>query len=333
MADLRTKYLGLNLRTPLVVSANPLSQKIDNILQMEDSGAGAVVLFSLFEEQIRNEAAHLEEMYKSTSQLFAEASGFFPEVDDFGVGSSEYLELINQAKKRTNMPIIGSLNGVTPEGWLQYAKEIEQAGADALELNVFFVAANNTYTADYVEQRYVDILTELKKDLKIPVAVKLNPYFSSLANMAKKLEQAGANGLVLFNRFYQPDFDIYKLKVLNNLDLSQSQEIRLPLLWLAVLSGRTSCSLAATTGIESADELVKYILAGADVGMVASSLYRHGISHINIILAELENYMNIMGFKDLAAFRGHLSQARVANPTAFERTNYIQIIEDKKYRI
>lgn len=232
------------------------------------------------------------------------------------------------------MPIIGSLNGVTPEGWLQYAKEIEQAGADALELNVFFVAANDTYTADYVEQRYVDILTELKRPQNTR-GCQAEPLLLVAGQYGQKLEQAGANGLVLFNRFYQPDFDIYKLKVLNNLDLSQSQEIRLPLLWLAVLSGRTSCSLAATTGIESADELVKYILAGADVGMVASSLYRHGISHINIILAELENYMNIMGFKDLAAFRGHLSQARVANPTAFERTNYIQIIEDKntEYKI
>jgi dihydroorotate dehydrogenase (fumarate) len=333
MADLRTKYLGLNLRTPVVVSANPLSQKIDNILQMEDSGAGAVVLFSLFEEQIRNEAAHLEEMYKSTSQLFAEASGFFPEVDDFGVGASEYLELIHQAKKRTNMPIIGSLNGVTPEGWLQYAKEIEQAGADALELNVFFIPASDSYTAESVEQRYIDILMALKKEVSIPIAVKLNPYFSAMANMAKKLEQAGAGGLVLFNRFYQPDFDIYKLKVRNDLDLSRSEEIRLPLLWLAVLSGRTSCSLAATTGIESAEELIKYLLAGADVGMVASTLYRHGISHINILLAELENYMEMMGFKNLAAFRGQLSQSRIANPTAFERTNYIQIIEDKKYRI
>ena len=237
MTNLNSKYLGLSLKSPLVVSANPLSQEIGNILSMEDNGAGAVVLFSLFEEQIRAEALKVEEVYRSTTNPFAETSGFFPELENYAVGTGQYLEIIRQAKERVDIPVIASLNGITPEGWIEYAKDIEQAGADALEINVYFIPADIRLNSEEVEQRYLDILKMVKSNISIPVAMKLNPYFSSIGNMSKRLSDEGANGLVLFNRFYQPDFDIERLKVLPNLDFSHPAEIRLPLLWIAVLYG------------------------------------------------------------------------------------------------
>ncbi|MBK6564906.1 MAG: dihydroorotate dehydrogenase-like protein [Saprospiraceae bacterium] len=332
MTNLNSKYLGLSLKSPLVVSANPLSQEIGNILSMEDNGAGAVVLFSLFEEQIRAEALKVEEVYRSTTNPFAETSGFFPELENYAVGTGQYLEIIRQAKERVDIPVIASLNGITPEGWIEYAKDIEQAGADALEINVYFIPADIRLNSEEVEQRYLDILKMVKSNISIPVAMKLNPYFSSIGNMAKRLSDEGANGLVLFNRFYQPDFDIERLKVLPNLDFSHPAEIRLPLLWIAVLYGRLPVSLAATTGVHGAEELIKYILAGADVGMCASVLYKHGIQQIKVILQELQMYMEKMQFKNIEAFKGAMSQLHVSDPSAYERGNYIQILEDKKWR-
>ncbi len=332
MLDLSTPYMGLQLRSPLVVSANPLSEKLDNILAMEDAGAGAVVLFSLFEEQIRQEAAKLEKVYNTTSNAFAEASGFFPDLEDYAVGTSQYLEIIRQAKERVDIPIIASLNGVTPEGWIEYARDIEQAGADALEINVYFIPADLRMTAAEVEQRYLDIVRMVRKTIKIPIAVKLNPYFSSMGNMAHQLDLAGADALVLFNRFYQPDFDINELKVMPNLDFSHPAEIRLPLLWIAVLYGRVPVSLAATTGVHGAKELIKYLLAGADVAMCASALYQHGIPWIKDILDDLKRYMQDMGFQSINDFKGSMSQQHISDPTAYERSNYIQILEDKQWR-
>jgi dihydroorotate dehydrogenase (fumarate) len=332
MLDLSTPYMGLQLRSPLVVSANPLSEKLDNILAMEDAGAGAVVLFSLFEEQIRQEAAKLEKVYNTTSNAFAEASGFFPDLEDYAVGTSQYLEIIRQAKERVDIPIIASLNGVTPEGWIEYARDIEQAGADALEINVYFIPADIRMTAAEVEQRYLDIVRMVRKTIKIPIAVKLNPYFSSMGNMAHQLDLAGADALVLFNRFYQPDFDINELKVMPNLDFSHPSEIRLPLLWIAVLYGRVPVSLAATTGVHGAKELIKYLLAGADVAMCASALYQHGIPWIKDMLDDLKRYMQDMGFQSINDFKGSMSQQHISDPTAYERSNYIQILEDKQWR-
>jgi len=332
MTDITTQYLGLQLNSPLVVSSNPFTQKIDNILAMEDNGAGAVVLFSLFEEQIRKESKNLENVYMQTTNAFADASDFFPDMEDYAVGSSQYLELIRTAKERVEIPIIGSLNGITPEGWIEYARDIEFAGADALEINVYFIPADIRLSSVDVEQKYLDILKVVKETVKIPVAVKLNPYFSSIGNMAERLYKEGADGLVLFNRFYQPDFDIHELKVLSNLDFSHPSEIRLPLLWMAVLYGRIPVSLAATTGVHGSKEMIKYLLAGADVTMCASVLYQHGISHIQTMIGELHAYMDVMGFKDIAAFRGAMSQIHISNPSAYERSNYIQILEDKKCR-
>ena len=332
MTDISSKYLGLEISSPLVVSANPLSQEVSNIVAMEDYGAGAVVLFSLFEEQIRQEVSKIEQVYSSTSNPFAETSGFFPDLEDYAVGTGQYLEIIRQAKERVEIPVIASLNGITPEGWIEYAMDIEQAGADALEINVYFIPADIRLSSSEVEQRYIDIVKMLRNTVKIPVAVKLNPYFSSIGNMSQRLYEAGADGLVLFNRFYQPDFDIHKLKVLPNLDFSIPAEIRLPLLWIAVLYGRIPVSLAATTGVHGADELIKYLLAGANVGMCASVLYKYGIKYIETITDNLQTYMDIMEFRNIDAFRGAMSQLHVSDPSAYERSNYIQILEDKKWR-
>ena len=332
MPDLSTKYMGLQLRSPLVVSANPLSQKVENIVAMEDAGAGAVVMFSLFEEQIRMESERFEVINRVTSNASAESSYFFPELQDFAVGTAKYLDIIRKAKERVDIPVIASLNGITPEGWIEYAREIEQAGADALEVNIYFIPADISMTSADVEKRYLDIVAMLRRTIAIPIAVKMNPYFSSIGNVALQLQRAGADALVLFNRFYQPDFDIEELAVIPNLDLSVRSEIRLPLLWIAVLYGRVPVSLAATTGIHGAKELIKYILAGADVGMCASALLTNGIPWIKETLAEFELYMNDMPFQSIDAFKGIMSQQHLADPTAFERSNYIQILESRAAR-
>jgi dihydroorotate dehydrogenase (fumarate) len=332
MSDLSTKYLGLNLRTPLVVSSNPLSQRVDNIVAMEDAGAGAVVLFSLFEEQIRAEAANFERVYRTASSTFAESSDYFPGLDEYPTGAAGYLELIREAKSRVDIPIIASLNGITPEGWIEYARDVEEAGADALEINVYFIPADIRLSSDDVENRYIDIVQMVRAAVSIPIAIKLNPYFSSVGNMAKRFSEAGADGLVFFNRFYQPDFDINELAVVPNLNLSVPAEIRLPLLWIAVLYGRIPASLAATTGVHGARELIKYILAGADAGMVASALLKHGIPWIKDILTDLELYMLDQQFPNIDSFKGLMSQQHVPDPTAYERSNYIQIIENKDWR-
>lgn len=324
--------MGFDLQSPLVVSASPLSQRLENIVAMEDSGAGAVVLFSLFEEQIKAEAEKVEKVVQTTSYSFAEAADFFPSLEDYPIGAGQYLELIRKAKERVNIPIIASLNGVTPEGWIEYAREIEQAGADGLEINVYFIPADIRLTAQDVEKRYLLIVKMIRDAVNIPIAVKLSPYFSSIGNMAQQLYEAGADSLVLFNRFYQPDFDINELKILPNLDLSVPAEIRLPLLWIAVLYGRIPVSLAATTGVYGAKELIKYLLAGADVGMCASSLLRHGISWIKEILRHLEIYMEEMQFNSVASFKGSMSQQHISDPSAYERSNYIQIVENKAWR-
>lgn len=331
MPDISTKYMGLDLCSPLVVSSNPLSQKIDNMLAMEDAGAGAIVLFSLFEEQIRREDARIEKLSLATSNVFPEASEYLPDIHDFAVGPGKYLDLIRKAKERTGIPIIASLNGITPEGWIEYASEVEQAGADALEINVYFIPADIRLSAADVEDRYIEIVKIVRETVRIPIAMKLNPYFSSIGNMSKRLCDAGANSLVLFNRFYQPDFEISELKVLPNLNLSVPAEIRLPLLWIAVLYGQIPASLAATTGVHSAKELIKYLLAGADVGMCASALLRHGISWIRDALEDLRYYMNDMPFASVESFKGTMSQQNILDPSAYERSNYIEILQKKQW--
>ncbi|MDD2792137.1 MAG: dihydroorotate dehydrogenase-like protein [Sediminibacterium sp.] len=323
----QANYMGLELNSPIIVSACTLSNQTDNIAQMEDHGAGAVVMFSLFEEQIRKEEASFKRILSTTSNAFPEALDYFPELDEYNMGSDDYLEHIRKAKERVKIPIIGSLNGITSEGWIDYSKKIEQAGADAIEINIFFIPADLSISSAEVEHRYLNIIEAVKAAVKIPVAVKLNPYFSSIGNMALRMQDSGADALVLFNRFYQPDFDINELLIKTDLHYSDSNEIRLPLLWTALLYSKTNMSLAATTGVQSAIEVIKYLLAGADVVMTASSLYKNGIPYLKMMNKELQDWMYMMGFDDLKSFRGMLSQQHVADPTAYERANYIKILE------
>lgn len=324
---IQASYMGLELNSPIIVSACTLSNHTDNIVQMEDNGAGAVVMFSLFEEQIKKEEADFKRILSHTSNAFPEALDYFPELDEYNMGSDEYLEHIRKARERVKIPIIGSLNGISNEGWIDYSKKMEQAGADAIEINIFFIPADLSISSAEVEHRYLNIIETVKHSVKIPVAVKLNPYFSSIGNMSLRMQGAGADALVLFNRFYQPDFDINELLIKTDLHYSDSNEIRLPLLWTALLYGKTNMSLAATTGVQSAIEVIKYILAGADVVMTASSLYKNGIPYLKMMNKELQDWMYMMGFEDLKAFRGLLSQQHVADPTAYERANYIKILE------
>ncbi len=323
-------YMGLSLNSPILVSACTLSEQTDNIVKMEDNGAGAVVLFSLFEEQIRKEEARFKGVMSETSYTFPEALDYFPDLDDFNVGTDEYLENIRKAKERVNIPIIGSLNGITNEGWIDYSKLMEEAGADGIEVNIFFIPADIAMSSSEVEHRYLNIITAIKQSVKIPVAVKLNPYFSAMGNMSLRMKNAGADGLVLFNRFYQPDFDINELVIKTDLHYSESSEIRLPLLWIALLYGKVNLSLAATTGVQSAIEVIKYILAGADVVMTASSLYKNGIPYLKTMNKELQDWMYMMGFDSIDAFKGSMSQQHISDPTAYERANYIKILEGVK---
>ncbi len=325
--DLHTIYMGLKLRSPIVVSACTLSEEVGNIVQMEDAGAGAVVLFSLFEEQLKKEEAKYEAIVQNTSNMFAEASDFFPGLDEYHKGSDLYLENIRKAKERVKIPVIASLNGISNEGWISYARQMEQAGADGLEMNIFFIPADVHVSSSSVEHRYLNIIDEVKATVKIPVAVKLNPYFSAMGNMAKRMQEYKADALVLFNRFYQPDFDINKLTLLHNLQYSESNEIRLPLLWIALLYGRVPISLAANTGVQSSIEVIKYILAGADVAMTASALYKNGIGYLKTMTKELESWMLTREFENIDSFKGVMSQQHISDPTGYERANYIKVLE------
>ncbi len=327
---MQTNYMGLKLESPIVVSACTLSERIDNIVKMEDNGAGAVVLFSLFEEQIQKEENRFKGVTYETTDIFAEATDYFPNISDFNVGTDEYLENIRKAKERVNIPVIASLNGISTEGWMDYSKLMEQAGADAIEVNIFFIPADMTMSSAAVEHRYLNIIESIRRSVKIPLAVKLNPYFSAIGNMALRMKNAGADALVLFNRFYQPDFDINKLTITTDLHYSEAGEIRLPLLWIGLLYGQVNVSLAATTGVQSAIEIIKYILAGADVAMTASSLYKNGIPYLKTMNKELQDWMLMMGYDSLEAFRGSMSQQNIFDPTGYERANYIKILEGIK---
>ena len=327
---LHSTYMGMELKSPIIVSACTLSEQTDNIVRMEDNGAGAVVMFSLFEEQIRKEEARYHSVLSGTSNSFAEASDYFPALEDFNVGTDEYLENIRKAKERVKIPIIGSLNGITNEGWIDYSRQMEQAGADGIEVNIFFIPGDINMSTSQVEHRYLNIINNIKQTVKIPVAVKLNPYFSAMGNMSLRMQQAGADALVMFNRFYQPDFDINELELKTDLHYSESSEIRLPLLWIGLLYGKLKLSLAATTGVQSAVEVIKYILAGSDVVMTASSLYKNGIPYLKTMNKELQDWMFMMGFDSLDKFRGIMSQQNISDPTAYERANYIKILEGVK---
>ncbi|MEG3438052.1 dihydroorotate dehydrogenase-like protein [Pannus brasiliensis CCIBt3594] len=325
---LRTNYLGLELRSPLVVgSAAPLSEDIDNIKRMEDAGAAAVVLHSFFEEQIKQEQLALHHHFTHGAESFAEALTYFPEPEVFHVGSEEYLNHIRKAKEMVEMPIIASLNGETSGGWLEYAIQIEQAGADALELNVYYVPNDLELSGADVEQNYLDILKIVKSEVSIPVAMKLSPYFSNTANMAKKLAEAGANGLVLFNRFYQPDIDLETLDVKPNVILSNPQAMRLPLRWIAMLYGRVPVDLAATGGIHNSIDVIKMTMVGAKVTMLVSVLLRHGFEEITKIERGLLHWLEENEYESIEQLQGSMSQLNCPDPSAFERAQYMKAIQ------
>lgn len=328
--DLKTAYMGLELRHPVVASASPMSATLDGIKRMEDGGVSAIVMFSIFEEQIRHENETFSRLMEAGSESFAESLSYFPEVDAYHVGPEHYLELIRRASEQVDVPLIASLNCVTSEGWSEYAKQMQQAGADGLELNIYGVEADLGIGGSEIEQRHLHILEVVKSAVSIPVALKLSPFFSAMGHMAKRLDQAGADALVLFNRFYQPDIDIRELEVAPILQLSSANEIRLPLLWTALLHGKVDASLGAATGVEGPDEVVKYLLAGADAVMTTSALLRHGPDYAATLVYGLKEWMEARGFSSIAQMRGSMSHENVANPSAFERANYIRMLEGYK---
>lgn len=325
--DLSTTYLGMKLKNPLVPSASPLSRNLGNLKRMEDAGAAAVVLYSLFEEEINQESRTLDRYLSEGTESYAEALSYFPEAPSYSnIGPDVYLEHIFRAKQRVEIPIIASLNGVSTGGWIRYAHEIEQAGADALELNIYYVPTSLELTGAEVEQMYIDLVRHVHATVTIPVAVKLSPYFSSTANMMARLVEAGASGLVLFNRFYQPDLDLENLEVVPNLSLSHSNEMRLPLRWIAILYGRIRADLALTTGVQTTEDALKGVAAGASVTMMASELLRNGVLRLHDILKGMERWLEEHDYESLAQLQGSLSQINVAAPAAFERANYMQIV-------
>ena len=324
--DLSTTYLGLKLRTPLVAAASPLSEEIDTIKQMEDNGASAVVLYSLFEEQLRQDSVELAQHMEHGTFSTPEALTFFPEPEEFRLGPEEYLKHIGEAKKAVKMPVIASLNGSSVGGWTQYAKAIQQAGADALELNIYYIPTDMSLSSSQVEQNYLDILKAVKSAVTIPVAVKLSPFFTNFANMAKRLDQGGANGLVLFNRFYQPDIDLETLEIRPNILLSTPMAMRVPLRWIALLYGKLRANLAATSGIHRSSDVLKMLMAGADVTMLCSSLIRHGVRQIGVIERDLVAWMEEHEYTSVKQLKGSLSQKNCADPSAFERAQYMKAI-------
>ena len=325
--DLSTQYMGLQLKHPIVASSMPLSETLDGIKTLEDSGAAAIVMFSLFEEQIRRENEAFDFLMETGSESFAESLSYFPQIDKTPKGPERYLNLLRKAVEATDIPIIGSLNGITNEGWIDYAQQIQQAGASAIELNVYYIPTDIELNGADVEQRYFDILQTVKQSVSIPVAIKLSPFFSATGNMVKRLDAAGADGLVLFNRFFQPDFDLDKLAVSPRANLSSPEEIRLPLLWIAVLYGRINASLAASRGVHSPDEVVKYLLAGADVVMVASALMKNGPQYLKVLVDGLQAWLTAREYASIDEVRGLMSRQKAADPGAFERVNYIKVLE------
>ena len=324
--DLRSRYLGLELRNPVVASASPMTSSIDSLRRLEDAGVAAVVLPSLFEEQIEHEEMATHNLMLSGAELSPEARGFFPEMQNYNTGPDNYLKLIGAAKKTLSVPVIPSLNGFTPGGWTRIAKQFEQAGADAIELNIYFLATGLEESGIAVETRYIDLVASVSSMVSIPVAVKVSPYFSAMANMAARLAGAGAAGLVLFNRFVQPDILLDELEVAPHLVLSTSDELRLALSWIAILRGRVRASLAATGGAHTAEDVLKLLLAGADCVMIASSLLRNGPSHVTALVRGVEKWMNEREYASVEQLKGSLSQQASPDPAAFERANYMKAL-------
>ncbi|MCP4168585.1 MAG: dihydroorotate dehydrogenase-like protein [Chloroflexi bacterium] len=324
--DLTTTYMGMTLKNPIVPSASPLSKNLEGIKRMEDVGASAVVMYSLFEEQINSESHQLDHYLAYGTESFGEALSYFPDQTSYNMGPDDYLNLIRKAQEAVEIPIIGSLNGVSTGGWIQHAKKIEDAGADALELNIYYIPTDPAMTGAAVEEMYVNVVKDVKATVNIPVAVKLGPYFSSTANMAYRLAAAGADALVLFNRFYQPDFDLEQLEVVPHLVLSNPYALRLPLRWVSILYGRVQTDFAITSGVHTHTDVLKCMMAGADVVMVASALLEHGYRYVTTMLHGLEVWMEDHEYESIEQMQGSMSQQYVNEPAAFERANYMKVL-------
>ena len=324
--NLKTTYMGLKLRTPLVVSASPLSESIDNIKRMEDAGASAVVLHSLFEEQIRYERYELHWSTTQGTESYPEALSYFPDPHELCVGPEAYIHHIGKAKESVTIPIIASLNGSTTSGWTSFAKQIQQAGADALELNLYNIPTDRKLSGADLEHQYIEVLRSVRAEVSIPLAVKVSPYFTNFANMAKRFAENGANGLVLFNRFYQPDIELESLEVVPNIFYSTPMAMRLPMRWIAILYDRTSASLAATSGIHRGTDALKMLMAGADVTMLCSVLMRHGIDRLRVIEEEMTTWMREHEYESVEQLKGSLSHKNCSEPGAFERAQYMRAV-------
>lgn len=333
MVDLTTSYLGLKLKNPLVASASPISKKINGVKKLEEAGVSAVVMYSLFEEQIEYESRALDHFLNRGTESYAEALTYFPDMPGYNVGPESYLELISKIKSEVKIPLIGSLNGISLGGWVEYARRIQEAGADALELNIYNIPTDPKLNSAEIEDGYVELVKAVRSQVSIPLAVKLSPFFTSLPNLAERLSAAGANGLVLFNRFYQPDLDIETLEVVPNLVLSTSDELRLPLRWIAILRGRVKADLALSSGVHQATDVVKALMAGANVAMTTSELLAHGINRVTEILADLEKWMQEFEYDSVRMMLGSMSQQAVADPSAFERANYMKALTSFDNRI
>lgn len=326
MVDLTTTYLGLPLKNTLVASSSPLSHKVTSVQEMEDAGIAAVVMYSLFEEQIIRESLKLHEDLTRGINQFAEALTYIPEIGSYSIGPETYLEHLKKIKQATKIPIIGSLNGVSTGGWIEYAQKIEQSGADALELNLYYLSTDPELTSAELEETYYTLVRDVCEQVQIPVAVKLSPFYTSLPNFSRRLVEAGADGLVLFNRFYQPDFDLEELEVVPNLVLSNSDELRLPLRWIAILYGRVQADFALTSGVHTATDMLKAVMAGASATMVASELLQNGIQRIPAMLTDLQAWMVEHEYESINQMKGSMSQQAVAEPAAFERANYMKVL-------
>jgi len=332
MSDLSTRYLGLNLKCPLLASASPLCESVENIKRLEDQGLAGVVLPSLFEEQLELESLSVDSDLARGAESFPESANFFPDLQTYNLGPDGYLELIRQAKESVNIPIIGSLNGVSDGGWLQYARLIEEAGADALELNIYSIATDPAISGSEVEQGYIDLVRHLKRSIRIPVAVKLSSFFSAPANMGVRFDEARADGIVLFNRFYQPDFDIDQLEVAPSLSLSRPEELLLRLNWTAILFGHVRADLGITGGVHSSRDVIKCILAGAKVAFMTSALLRNGVHHAAHILSEVNRWLDEHEYTSIQQMCGSMSHGSVPDPTAFERGNYMKVLSSYTLR-
>ena len=326
MIDLSTTYLGLKLKNPLVASASPLSKKLDSAKKLEEAGISAIVMYSLFEEQIIHESLELDHYLTRGTDSFAEAMSYLPNNGTYSIGPEKYLSQVTSLKKNLSIPVIGSLNGVSKGGWTRSAKQIQDAGADALELNLYYIPTDTNLTAQELENAPVELVAEVKSVISIPLAVKLSPYITALPNFARRIVEAGANGLVLFNRFYQPDFDLNELEIVHNLDLSTSADLRLPLRWISILHGKVNADFALTSGVHTASDVLKSMMSGAKVAMMASNLLHNGEKVIPSMLSELEAWMKEREYVSIEQMQGSMSQKSVKEPAAFERANYMKVL-------